>query len=110
MIAKCRWRGSVNIAKARSSQHPARCSENDFPVRVVQIEIGIADRDLRQDRTKLFLALRLHDNYMLFIEFRPNDLASPHVVRLTDDPPPDLDLTDRVWRGLNYTHSKDDLP
>jgi hypothetical protein len=37
--------------------------------------------------TKLFLALRLHDNYMLLIEFRPNDLASPHVVRLTDDPP-----------------------
>ena len=64
---------------------------------------------LRQG-TKHFLAIRLHDNYMLLIEFRPNDLASPQVARLTDDPPPDLDLTDRVWRGLNYTRSKDDLP
>src|SRR5215831_13548346 len=68
MIAKCSWCGSVNIAKAGSSRHPARCSVNDFPVPsnnfctyrrhaerpgdIVQIETGVAEasRDLRQDR------------------------------------------------------------
>lgn len=32
MIAKCRWRGSLNNEKARSSRRCTRCSVNDFPV------------------------------------------------------------------------------
>jgi hypothetical protein len=29
-----------------------------------------------------------HGDHLLFIEFRPNDLASPRIARLTDDLPP----------------------
>jgi hypothetical protein len=41
---------------------------------------------------------------MYLIEFRPNDLASPHIARLTDDPPPkDLELACRALeRGSKH--------
>jgi hypothetical protein len=36
---------------------------------------------------KSALAEQEHDDYLVHIEFRPNDLASPRTARLTDDLP-----------------------
>src|SRR2546423_406363 len=44
------------------------------------------------------------DNHLSFIEFRPDDLASPRIARLTDDLPPKIsNQPAALWRGLN-TH------
>jgi hypothetical protein len=42
----------------------------------------------RPDERAVSLAERRHDDHLLFIEFRPNDLASSRRARLTDDLPP----------------------
>jgi len=52
----------------------------------------------------IFLAKRPRDDYLWFIEFRPNDLALPQLARLTDDPLPQISTKLIAFGAVSNTH------
>ena len=72
------------VASARSMAFSAALSERlPDPFRSGTQVSDQRARDLETEN--LPLANQRCDNHLLLIEFRPNDLASPRIARLTDD-------------------------